>query len=270
MSTNLKKLPQKNLKGKNVIITGASKGIGQAIAIRFAYEGANTIINYRSDEEGARKTKAEVEKLGVKARIIKADVGMEDDVIRLISESFAEFGDIDVLVNNAAIQNEVPSHLRTTENFERTIRVNLTGVFIACREVIRRWLEKGRKGVIINISSAHEIIPKPGFIDYSISKGGLTNLTRTLALEYASKGIRVNIVAPGAVITPMNKSWAYDEEKRRKVEQNIPLGYATTPEEIAPAVVFLASDEAKYITGATLFVDGGAVLYPSYMKNWSS
>jgi glucose 1-dehydrogenase len=260
----------KGLRGKNVLITGASIGIGRAIAIRFAEEGANIAINYRSHKEEAEATEREVKKFGVNTFLIQADVAIETDVIRLISSTIKALGAIDILINNAAVQNQVPSHQRTAQNFDNTIAVNLRGPFLCAREVIKHFLSRNYPGVIINISSPHEIIPKPGYIDYAASKSGLNNITQTLALEYAEKGIRVNAVSPGATITPMNESWAFDPKKRIKVEKHIPLGRAAKPEEIAPAVVFLASEEASYITGALLRVDGGATLFPEYRQNWSS
>jgi glucose 1-dehydrogenase len=258
------------LKDKNVLVTGASGGIGQAIALEFAKEGANVIINYRGNQKGAEETQREATKFGVKTLIINADVAKEDNILRMFDQSLEEFGTVDILVNNAAIQNYVPSHERTTENFDKTIGVNLRGPFICAREAIKHFLGRNYPGVIINISSPHEIIPKPGYIDYAMSKAGMINLTKTLALEYAHKGIRVNSVVPGAVITPMNNSWIHDPQKKAAVEKHIPMLRAAMPDEISPSVCFLASDDARYITGTSLFVDGGAALYPEYRDNWSS
>ncbi len=260
----------RGLKNKNVLITGASRGIGKAIALKFAEEGANVAINYRDNRESAEITAKLCQAFGVKTILVKADMSVEAEILRAIAETIQRFGSIDVLINNAAIQNNVPSHGRTTENFDKTIAVNLRGPFICSREVIKHFLGRNYQGVIINISSPHEIIPKPGFIDYAVSKSGLWNLTRTLALEYADRGIRVNSVVPGAVLTDMNKNWSNDDEKRKAVEAHIPLKRAATPEEIAPTVAFIASDDASYITGASIFVDGGAQLYPEYRYNWSS
>ncbi|MBD3350792.1 MAG: SDR family oxidoreductase, partial [Candidatus Lokiarchaeota archaeon] len=238
----------KDLKGKTVLITGASRGIGRAIAIEFAKYGSNVIINYRSRKEEAEKTKSEVSKYNVDSMIIQADVAIEQDVKNMFENAIADFKMIHILVNNAGIQSEKPSHLRDMKTFDRTISVNLRAPFLCSREILNHFLEKNYAGVIINISSPHEVIPKPGFVDYAASKSGLKNLTQTLALEYAEKGIRINSVAPGAIITDMNEDWAKDPILRRKVESHIPLGYAATPDEIAPSVVFLASNLAKYIT----------------------
>ncbi len=260
----------KGLKNKNVLVTGSSVGIGQAIAIRFAQEGCNVAINYNRTKEGALKTKQEVDQYGVKSIVVQADVSNEDDCKRMVETTIEKLGSLDILINNAAIQKNIPSHERSLKDHEQVIGVNLTGPFVLAREAITHFLERKYKGVIINISSPHEIIPKPGFLSYSMSKGGLGNLTKTLALEYARNGIRVNSVAPGATLTRINSAWKDDPEERKKVEANIPLGWAAEPEEIAPSVAFLASEEAGYVTGITMYVDGGAVLYPSYMKNWSS
>ena len=260
--------------GKNVLVTGASSGIGKDIAISFAREGANVCINYVRSKEGAEDTLEKIKALEnydkIKVFIHQADVSQEDQLLGMIKKTITQFGSIDILVNNAAVQKNIPSHKLPTEEYEWVLNINLKGVFMASREVIAHFLEREYQGVIINISSPHEIIPKPGYLPYSISKGGLGNLTRTLALEYARKGIRVNSVAPGAIITRLNNAWAFDKEKRAVVENNIPMGYAGEPEHISPSVLFLASDNARYITGITMYVDGGAVLYPSYMSNWSS
>lgn len=150
------------------------------------------------------------------------------------------------------------------------LAVNLRGAYICAREAIKQFLAAGKPGIIINISSVHQEIPKPRFIGYSVSKGGMQNLTRTLALEYGGKGIRVNAIGPGATVTPINRSWIDNPEKRAMVEAHIPLGRAGTSEEMAAVTAFLASDEAAYITGQTLFVDGGLTLYPDFRTAWSS
>ncbi|MBD3185823.1 glucose 1-dehydrogenase [Candidatus Bathyarchaeota archaeon] len=260
----------KGLNGKRVLVTGASKGLGAAIACRFASEGCIVGINFRSDLAGAERTLADVQEVGGSGAIFQADVSNEREVDRMLDAMKADLNGLDILVNNAAIQLQGASHEIPVTLFDKVIAVNLRGPFMCAKKAIEHFLSNGINGVIINITSAHEIIPKPGFIGYATSKSGLINLTKTLALEYASKGIRVNNVAPGAILTNMNDEWRDDREKRANVESHIPLGYAATPEEIAPAVCFLASDEARYITGTTLFVDGGATLYPEYRENWSS
>ncbi|BDI19910.1 glucose-1-dehydrogenase [Nostoc cf. commune SO-36] len=266
------------LKGKNALITGATSGIGQAIAIRLAEEGCNIAINYRSYPEDAADTEemalqkacGNIETCGVKSLPVHGDVSQESDIVEMVNTVVKEFGSLDILVNNAGIQKESPSHEVTTADFDQVITVNLRGAYLCARETIKHLLSKNRPGVIINISSVHEIIPRPMYISYSISKGGMENLTKTLALEYASLGIRVNAIAPGATVTPINQAWTDDPEKKAIVESHIPMGRAGSSEEMAAAVAFLASDEAAYITGQTLFVDGGLTLYADFRESWSA
>lgn len=266
----------KGLKGKNVLITGATSGIGQAIAVRFATEGANVAINYRGNVEKAEDTEEMIDEVcnqirgcGGKDVPVKGDLSNEQDIIRMCDEVVEKLGSLDILINNAGMQIAEPSERVKTENFDQVISVNLRGAFLCSREAIKHFLKQDKGGVILNISSVHEIIPRPEYASYSISKGGMGNLTKTLALEYARKGIRVNSVAPGATATPIN-SWTEDEEKRKEVEQHIPMGRVGTSEEMAAITAFLASDDAAYITGQTLYVDGGLTLYPDFMKPWSA
>jgi glucose 1-dehydrogenase len=155
-------------------------------------------------------------------------------------------------------------------DFDKVLAVNLRGTFLCARAAVRSFLAAQRPGVIINVSSVHQVIPKPRFLGYSVSKGGMQNLTRSLALEYASRGIRVNSIGPGATVTPINRSWIDDPVKRRMVESHIPMRRAGDAEEMAAVTAFLCSDEAAYITGQTIFVDGGLTLYPSFETTWSS
>ena len=268
----------KGLKGKTALITGASSGIGQAIAIRLAQEGCNIAINYRKSPEGAEDTEeqamqkacGQVENCGVQSLLIQGDVSQEADIIDMVNAVIDQFGSLDILINNAGIQTERASHEIPTDEFDRVIAVNLRGAYLCARETIKRLLAQQRSGVIINISSVHEIIPRPSYVSYSISKGGMGNLTKTLALEYANRGIRVNAIAPGATITPINEAWTDDPEQKAIVESHIPMGRAGTSEEMAAAVAFLVSDEASYITGQTLFIDGGLTLYADFRENWSA
>ena len=268
----------KGLKGKNALITGASSGIGQAIAIRLAQEGVNVAINYRSSPEEAEETEemalqkacGELENCGVKSLLVQADVSKEEDVVRMVSEVIDGFGGLDILVNNAGIQMAGAAHEIEISKFDKVIAVNLRGAYMCAREAIKHFLSHNVSGVIINVSSVHEIIPKPQYVGYSVSKGGMENLTRSLALEYAAKNIRVNAIGPGATITPINSAWIDDPEKKAQVESNIPMGRAGTSEEMAAAVAFLVSEEAAYITGQTLFIDGGLTLYPAFREAWSS
>jgi glucose 1-dehydrogenase len=268
----------KGLKGKNALITGATSGIGQAIAIKLAQEGCNIAINYRSSPEPGEETEemalkkacGDIDNCGVKSLLVKGDVSEESDVVDMVNSVVDSFGSLDILINNAGIQTECPSHEVTTADFDKVLNVNLRGAFICARETIKHLLSQNIPGTIINISSVHEIIPRPSYLSYSISKGGMENLTKTLALEYAKQNIRVNGVAPGATVTPINDAWINDPEKKASVESHIPMNRAGTTEEMAAAVAFLASDDAAYITGQTLFVDGGLTLYADFRENWSA
>jgi glucose 1-dehydrogenase len=265
------------LEGRNVLVTGGSSGIGQAIAVRFAEYGANVAINYLRRPEEAADTEeqvqacvAKVQREGVRDVLVGADVSDEDEVVRMVAEAVGQLGGIDVLVNNAGIQISRPSNELSSDDFDKVLAVNLRGAFMCAREAIRHWLNDDKPGSIVNVSSVHQLIPKPDYLGYSVSKGGMQNLTRTLALEYAGRGIRVNGVGPGATITPINRAWVDDPEKRAQVEEHIPMRRAGTADEMAGVTAFLASDDAAYITGQTLFVDGGLTLFPSFLSPWSS
>jgi glucose 1-dehydrogenase len=267
----------RGIEGKNVLVTGGSSGIGQAIAVRFAEYGANVAINYLRQPEEAAETEqqvhacvANVQRHGVKDVLVQGDVSNEDDVVRMVAAAVAGLGGIDVLVNNAGIQISRPTEELSSDDFDRVLAVNLRGSFLCAREAIRHFLAEDKPGSIVNISSVHQLIPKPSYVGYSTSKGGMQNLTRTLALEYASRGIRVNGVGPGATVTPINRAWIDDPEKRRQVEEHIPMQRAGDADEMAGVTAFLASDDAAYITGQTIFVDGGLTLYPSFLTPWSS
>jgi glucose 1-dehydrogenase len=267
----------RGLKDKNVLITGGSSGIGQAIAVRFAEYGANVAINYLTQPGEAADTEnqvhacvAKVQREGVRDVLVGGDVSKEEDVVQMTAEAVEQLGGLDILVNNAGIQISRPSEELSSEDFDKVLAVNLRGSFVCAREAIRHFLAEEKPGVVINISSVHQLIPKPGYLGYSTSKGGMQNLTRTLALEYAGRGIRVNGVGPGATVTPINRAWIDDPEKRRQVEEHIPMQRAGDADEMAGITCFLASDDAGYITGQTLFVDGGLTLYPSFSTPWSS
>ena len=265
------------LKGKNVLVTGGSSGIGQAIAVRFAEHGANVAINYLREPAEAEETEQQVHACvrkvrqeGVRDVLVQGDVAEEDDVVRMVEETVGALGGLDVLVNNAGIQLSRPSEELSGEDFDRVLAVNLRGAFLCAREAIRRFIAQNSPASVINVSSVHQVIPKPGYLGYSVSKGGMQNLTRTLALEYAGRGIRVNGIGPGATVTPINRAWVDDPRKRAQVEEHIPMARAGTADEMAGVACFLASDAAGYITGQTLFVDGGLTLYPSFLTPWSS
>jgi glucose 1-dehydrogenase len=267
----------RGLEGKNVLVTGGSSGIGQAIAVRFAEHGANVAINYLTTPDEAEGTEEQVHACvkrvrqhDVKDVLVQGDVSKEEEVIRMVDETVSELGGIDVLINNAGIQISRPSHELSQADFEKVLAVNLRGAFLCARESIKRFLDTKTPGVIINVSSVHQIIPKPDYLGYSVSKGGMQNLTRTLALEYAGNGIRVNGIGPGATITPINRAWVDDPVKAEMVTSHIPLARAGTADEMGGVACFLASDDAGYITGQTIFVDGGLTLFADFREPWSS
>jgi glucose 1-dehydrogenase len=202
--------------------------------------------------------------------IVQADVSKEDEVENMVRSVISTFGRLDILVNNAGIQKPAPSHEIETADFDRILGVNLRGPFLCARAAIRHFLSRDGGGVILNNSSVHEIIPKPKYLSYSITKGGMENLTKSLALEYADRGIRVNAVGPGAIVTPINRAWIENPKAKAEVEAHIPMSRAGAPEEIASVFAFLASDEASYITGQTIFACGGLTLYPEFRIAWSS
>jgi glucose 1-dehydrogenase len=265
------------LKGKNVLVTGGTSGIGQAIAVRFAEYGANVAINYLRQPEEATDTEEQVHacvrkvrQVGVRDVLVRGDVSKEEDVVAMVDQATSELGGLDVLVNNAGIQISRPSHELSSADFEKVLAVNLRGAFMCARQAIRHFLAEEKPGVIINISSVHQIIPKPDYLGYSVSKGGMQNLTRTLALEYAGRGVRVNGIGPGATVTPINRAWVDDPVKSKQVTSHIPMARAGTSDEMAGVTCFLASDDAAYITGQTLFVDGGLTLFADFREPWSS
>jgi glucose 1-dehydrogenase len=271
----------KGLQGKKALVTGGSSGIGQAIAIRLGEEGVDVAINYVGPREGAEETKEAIEHgveicmkemsaAGTRPILVAADVSQEEQVAAMFDRVHAEYGGIDLLINNAGIQIAGDSDELPVAAFDKVLAVNLRGAFLCAQQAIRSWLPSGSSGSIVNVSSVHQLIPKPRFVGYSVSKGGMQNLTRTLALEYAARGIRVNGIGPGATVTPINRSWTDDPVKKQMVESHIPMRRAGGAEEMAAATAFLCSDEAAYITGQTLFVDGGLTLYPSFETTWSS
>jgi glucose 1-dehydrogenase len=269
--------PMPGLKGKGVLVTGGTSGIGQAIAVRFAQHGANVAINYLRQPDEASDTEQQVQacvsnvqREGVRDVLVQGDVSREEDVVRMVGQAVSELGGVDVLINNAGIQISRPSDELSSEDFDKVLAVNIRGAFLCAREAIRHFLAESKSGVIINVSSVHQLIPKPDYLGYSVSKGGMQNLTRTLALEYAERGIRVNGIGPGATVTPINRAWIDDPVRREQVESHIPMRRAGTADEMGAVACFLASDDAAYITGQTIFVDGGLTLFPSFREPWSS
>jgi glucose 1-dehydrogenase len=251
----------KKLENKTALVTGSDSGIGRAIAIEFARNGANVVVCYHSDEKGAQETLEEVHGQGAKGKVIKLDVSEEQQVETEIDRIVEEFGGLDILINNSGVNGSgIPVDEMETATFDKTIRTNLYGTFFCSRKFIQHRKSAGKPGKIINVSSVHEEITAPGNADYNASKAGIRNLMRTMALEVAPAGITVNNIAPGMILTPMNQKAVDDKETREKAEKNIPLGRAGKPEEIAFLALFLASDEANYVTGSTYVMDGGLMI----------
>jgi len=261
------------LDGKVALVTGSSGGIGQGIAIRMAQEGAKVVVNYRSNPQGAEETLSAIKAAGGECMMaegfcdndrgysIGADLGMVDDVRRLIDESIEHFGTLDILVNNAGIEKHADFWDVTEKDFEAVMNINFKGVFFATQSFVKHQIAKGKNGKsngrIINISSVHEELPFPHFTAYCASKGALKMMTRNLSVELGPLGITINNVAPGAIETPINKALLNDPTKLEPLLRNIPLGRLGQPEDVASMVAFLASDDARYITGSTFVVDGG-------------
>lgn len=245
------------LEGKVALVTGGSQGIGQAIALRLAQEGADIIVNYRSHPETADETKVKIEQMGRKAIALKADLSQIEEINQLVASSLQSFSQIDILVNNAGLEKNADFLDITPDDYDSVMDVNLKGVFFTTQSVAKHLKASQKPGKIINISSVHEELPFPHFTAYCASKGGLKMMMRNLAVELAPLGITVNNVAPGAIATPINQSLMEDQDKLNAVLRNIPLGRLGQPEDVAGLVAFLASADADYITGSTFYVDGG-------------
>ncbi len=260
MSSNVLEAPgsvgRKALAGKVVLITGASSGIGKAIAVEMGRRGASVVVNYIGTADAAEEVVRAIEREDGKAIAIQADISKTDEVAHMISQTMSRLGQIDVLVNNAGIEKETPFLEKPIEEFDRVIAVDLRGVFL-CTQAAAREMAKRGKGTIINISSVHEDLPFPGYSAYCAAKGGVRMLCRDLALELAKNHINVVNVAPGAINTPINQRTLSDPEKKLALEREIPLGRVGEPEEVARLVCYLASDDASYVTGTTVVIDGG-------------
>jgi len=246
------------LQDKVALITGSDSGIGAATAIAFGQEGADVVVNYLHDADGAAATAKAVETAGRRAIVVQADISVEDDVSRLFDEAVQAFGGVDILMNNAGVDasGAYVAEL-TTEVWDRAIRTNVYGAFFCCRRFVQLRTAAGGGGKIINVTSVHEDIPNAGGADYDCSKGAVRNLTRTLALELAPQRINVNNLAPGMVLTPFNQPAIDDPNLLAEQVQSIPWKRAAQPEEIARLALFLASSDADYVTGATYVMDGG-------------
>lgn len=255
------------LEGRKAIVTGGSTGIGRATVQRLAKEGASVCVNYYSGQEvdQAQALADEISSAGApRAIAVQADVGNEHDVVRMVSRTRDELGGLDLLVNNAGIEKQTPLLETSLDDWSAVLQTNLTGTFLCLREAGKVMAAAGG-GTIVNMSSVHEFIPWPGFAHYCASKGGVKLLMETAARELADKRIRLVNIAPGAIVTPINKFVLDDPEATHAVESEIPLGRMGRPEEIAAAVAWAASDEASYLTGTTLVLDGGMSLYPKFV-----
>lgn len=245
------------LKDKVALITGSDSGIGRAIAEAFAKEGADVIITYHSDKESAQKAEKRLKKENVKTALYQLDVSDEDSVHQVFSSAHKLFGRIDILVSNAGINgSNIPVMEMETDTFDKCIKTNLYGTFFCCRQFIQLRKKKLAGVKIIIVSSIHEEVCNPGNADYNASKGGIRNFSKSLALELAAKGVCVNNIAPGMILTPMNQEAMDNEKIRKEKEQHIPLKRAGKPEELGPLAVYLASSDSDYVTGTTFTIDG--------------
>jgi glucose 1-dehydrogenase len=252
------------LSGRKALVTGADSGIGQGVAFELAAHGAAVAVNYVADSGVAEGMVDQIERAGGRAIAVQMDVSSEDDVVRAIAETRKAFGGLDLLVNNAGIEKRFQLVDMPLEWWRRVIDVNLTGVFLCAREAARVMLADGAGGAIVNVTSVHEVIPWEGFSHYCASKGGEKLFTQSIARELAPHGIRVVSVAPGAIRTPINADVLADPKRKAAVEAEIPYGRWGEVADVARAVAWVASEQADYIVGSTIFVDGGMTLYPRF------
>ena len=266
---------RKVLKGQKALVTGANSGIGKAVAIALGMAGADVVVNYLAGDEAAQEVVDAITHCGCKERsraiAIKADVSKEDEVRVMFERIFAEFGTIDILVPNAGLQKDAPFEQMTLEQWNSVIGVNLTGQFLCCREAIREFKRRGVRtevscaaGKIVCMSSVHDVIPWAGHVNYAASKGGVMLMMKSIAQEVAPYRIRVNSICPGAIRTPINRDAWEKPEAYRELLKLIPYKRIGEPEDIARTAVWLASDDADYVTGANIYVDGGMTLYPGF------
>ncbi|MEH2252419.1 SDR family oxidoreductase [Nostoc sp.] len=262
------------LKGQKALVTGASSGIGEAIARHLASSGAAVVVNYHSEAEQAQKIVNDIKAANGVAIAIQADVSKEDEVKAMFSQTLKEFGTIDILVSNSGVQKDSAFIDMTLDHWNMVIGINLTGQFLCAREAAKEFLRRGVKpdiscaaGKIICMSSVHQVIPWAGHVNYATSKGGINMMMQSIAQELAPHKIRVNSIAPGAIKTPINKSAWDTPEAEANLLKLIPAKRVGDVDDIAKAVVWLASDDSDYVNGITLFVDGGMTLYPGFTEN---
>lgn len=245
------------LEGRSIVVTGGNSGIGKAIVLAMAAEGANVVVDYVAHEDATDRLVAEVEQAGGTAVGVEADITRSDDLHRMIGTAVDRFGRLDVLVNNAGMETRQSLLETTEEDYDRVMAVNMRSAFFAAQAAAKRFIEQGGGGLVLNVSSVHEDWPMPGNIAYCVSKGGMRMLTRTAGVELGQHGIRMINLAPGAVDTPINAATTGDPAQLRKLEDAIPLGRVAAPSDIADVAVFLASGKAGYMTATTVVVDGG-------------
>jgi glucose 1-dehydrogenase len=245
------------LEGKVALVTGSSSGIGEAIALRFARVGADVVVHYHREEDEARAVAAQIEQLGRRTAVIGANVGVAAEAAGLVKTTIESLGRLDILVNNAGVEIREPFLEVSEAHYDLVLDVNLKGAFFAAQAAARHMIERGAAGRIINLSSIHEDVAFLEYATYTASKGGMRMLTRTICQELAPHGITVNDIAPGAIATPINKRTLGDGELLHALQDVIPAGRLGDPDEVASVAVFLASDEAAYVTGSTYYVDGG-------------
>lgn len=259
------------LEGQPALVTGANSGIGRAVALGLAASGADVVINYIVDPEAAEDVAHQIEALGRKAMTVKADVSSEEDVRSMFAKAIDQFGTLHIVVNNAGLQRDAPFHDMTLEQWNKVIGVNLTGQFLCAREAVREFRRRGvvkdisvAAGKLVCMSSVHQEIPWAGHANYAASKGGVMQLMRSVAQEAAPLAIRVNGIAPGAIRTPINRPAWETETAYESLMTLVPYKRIGEPDDIAQAVTWLVSDAADYVTGATLFIDGGMMLFPGF------
>ncbi len=262
------------IKGQSALVTGANSGIGEAVAIALGAQGANVVVNYVTHPDVAEVVVEKIKSSGGKAIAIKADVSNEGEVKAMFQQMFKEFGTIDILVNNAGLQKDASFADMSLADWQLVINVNLTGQFLCAREAVKEFLRRGvipersaAAGKIISMSSVHQVIPWAGHVNYAASKGGIEMMMKSMAQELAPKKIRINSIGPGAIQTPINKSAWDDPASLKSLLTLIPYGRIGQPEDIGKVAVWLASDESDYVTGTTIFVDGGMLLYPGFSTN---
>ncbi|ADB38324.1 SDR family oxidoreductase [Spirosoma linguale] len=267
---------EKVLQGQIALITGSSSGIGAGVAKSLAEAGATVVVNYSSDKSKASADAVlkEITDAGGTGVVIQCDVSEEDQVSKLFADVIAKYGTIDILINNAGLQRDAKFHEMTLEEWNTVIKVNLTGQFLCAREAIREFLRRGPRpevsaatGKIICMSSVHEVIPWAGHVNYAASKGGIKLMMQSLAQEYGPQGIRVNSICPGAIQTPINRGAWETPQALNSLMTLIPYNRIGQPSDIGNLAVFLASDLSDYITGASIFIDGGMTVFESFADN---